>query len=43
LEKTGIPAAQLLNEEIIRKKRAEEKLVAIQAYESFLKKFYGNK
>jgi hypothetical protein len=41
LEKTGVPAAELLNEEIAQKKRLEEKRKAVEQYEQFLKKFYG--
>lgn len=40
-EKTGVPAAQLLNEELAKKKKEEMKLAAIQQYQTFLKKYYN--
>lgn len=40
-EKTGVPAAQILNEELEKKKKEEKKLAAIQQYQSFLRKFYN--
>ncbi|CDW74793.1 zinc carboxypeptidase family protein [Stylonychia lemnae] len=41
IEITGIPAAQLLNEEMQRKKKEDQKKKAIEIYEQFLKKFYN--
>lgn len=32
IEKTGVPAAQLLQEELARKKKDEQKLQAIEQY-----------
>ena len=40
-EITGVPAAQLLNEELMKKKKEEIKKKAIEQYEYFLKKFYN--
>lgn len=40
-EMTGVPAAQLLEEEQARKKKEEDKLKAVEAYKSFLAKFFG--
>ena len=40
-EKTGVPAAQLLNEEIAKKKRDEAKRQAIEQYQAFLRKYYN--
>ena len=42
LEVTGVPAAQILNEELMKKKRDENKKKAIEEYEKFLKKFYNS-
>jgi len=42
MEKTGVPAAQLLAEEMERKKKDEQKIKAIAEYKSFLSKFYGS-
>jgi hypothetical protein len=39
-EKTGVPAAQLLQEELANKKRQEEKQKKITEYEQFLSKFH---
>ena len=41
IEITGVPAAQLLNEEMQRKKKEDMKKKAIEQYEQFLKKFYN--
>lgn len=42
MEKTGVPAAQLLAEQMDRKKKEEEKIKAIEEYKKFLNKFYGS-
>ena len=39
---TGVPAAQLLNEELMKKKKEDQKRKAIEVYEQFLKKFFNN-
>lgn len=41
-ETTGVPAAQLLAEELDRKKKAELKQQAIEQYQLFLKKYYNS-
>ena len=38
-----MPAAQLLQEELAKKKREEMKTLAIQQYQMFLKKYYAGK
>jgi hypothetical protein len=38
---TGVPAQQLLNEELLKRKKEDLKRKAIEQYEQFLKKFYN--
>ena len=40
-EKTGVPAAQLLQEELAKKKKEEMKMQAIAQYQLFLRKYYN--